>query len=174
MLYTTIESPVGPLLLAGYDQTLYRLSFLSGRKSASIPAGWLRVDDAFGEVRRQLQEYFDGARREFDVPLALDGNQFELSVWAALCEIPYGATVSYGEIAQRIGLPSAARAVGVANARNPIAVIVPCHRVIGANGSLTGYGGGLERKRLLLDLEAGVLPLGGMVRSDAALTGHLA
>ena len=97
MLYTTIESPVGPLLLAGYDQTLYRLSFLSGRKSASIPAGWLRVDDAFGEVRRQLQEYFDGARREFDVPLALDGNQFELSVWAALCEIPYGATVSYGD-----------------------------------------------------------------------------
>jgi methylated-DNA-[protein]-cysteine S-methyltransferase len=110
-------------------------------------------------VRTQLREYFEGRRRSFDVPLEPTGSSFELAVWTALREIPYGETVSYGELAARIGRPEAARAVGVANARNPIAVIVPCHRVIGADGSLTGYGGGLERKRLLLDLEAGVLAL---------------
>jgi methylated-DNA-[protein]-cysteine S-methyltransferase len=130
-----------------------------GRRPTAINPGWQRHDEAFGNVRRQLTEYFDGRRRCFDVPLALVGNAFELRVWDALCEIPYGETVSYGEIARRIGQPDASRAVGLANGRNPIAVIVPCHRVIGANGTLIGYGGGLERKRLLLDLEAGVLPL---------------
>ena len=107
----------------------------------------------------QLREYFDAARQRFDVELALAGNPFELRVWGALREIPYGATASYGAIARQIGSPAAARAVGLANGRNPIAVIVPCHRVIGADGGLTGYGGGLERKRLLLDLEAGKLTL---------------
>ena len=130
-----------------------------GRQPVRIEHGWERRDDAFGEARSQLGEYFDGTRREFDVPLALAGNEFELRVWGALLEIGYGETASYGAIAARIGAPSAARAVGLANGRNPVAVIVPCHRVIGADGSLTGYGGGLERKRLLLDLEAGVLPL---------------
>jgi methylated-DNA-[protein]-cysteine S-methyltransferase len=124
-----------------------------------IDPRWERRDDAFADTRRQLAEYFAGERRAFDLPLSLDGNEFELRVWSALRDIDYGETASYGEIAARIGAPTAARAVGLANGRNPIAVIVPCHRVIGADGSLTGYGGGLERKRLLLDLEAGVLPL---------------
>jgi len=106
-------------------------------------------------VKRQLEEYFAGKRTTFDVSLAPEGAPFEREVWRALEEIPYGETVSYGEIARRVGQPTAARAVGTANGHNPIAVIVPCHRVIGADGSLTGYGGGLERKRLLLELERG-------------------
>jgi methylated-DNA-[protein]-cysteine S-methyltransferase len=159
MIYTTIESPIGELLLVGDGERLHRLSMQGGRRPVAIDLRWRRDDDAFGEVRAQLSEYFDGQRREFDVPLALDGNPFELRVWEELCQVPYGETVSYGKIAREIGAPSAARAVGLANGRNPVAVIVPCHRVIGADGSLTGYGGGLERKRLLLDLESGVLPL---------------
>lgn len=113
----------------------------------------------FADVRDQLDQYFAGERREFDIQLDLVGNSFELSVWDALLRIPYGETPSYGEIARRIGAPSGARAVGLANGRNPVAIIVPCHRVIGADGSLTGYGGGLERKRFLLDFEAGVTSL---------------
>jgi methylated-DNA-[protein]-cysteine S-methyltransferase len=159
MLYTTTESPIGELLLVGDGSALHRLDMREGRRPVAIDAAWKRDDGAFTEVSGQLAEYFDGARRAFDVPLALAGNPFELRVWEALCEIPYGHTASYGQIAKRIGEPSAPRAVGLANGRNPIAVIVPCHRVIGSDGSLTGYGGGLERKRLLLDLEAGVLPL---------------
>ncbi len=111
-------------------------------------------------MRAQLEEYFAGERTSFDIPLAPEGAPFEREVWRALEEIPYGETVSYGEIARRVGQPTAARAVGTANGRNPIAVIVPCHRVIGADGSLTGYGGGLERKRLLLELERGQGRLG--------------
>jgi methylated-DNA-[protein]-cysteine S-methyltransferase len=107
-------------------------------------------------VRDQLGEYFAGERTDFDLRLAASGNAFERRVWRALEEIPYGETVSYGEVARRIGRPDGARAVGLANGRNPISIVVPCHRVIGANGSLTGYGGGIERKRFLLDLEAGV------------------
>jgi methylated-DNA-[protein]-cysteine S-methyltransferase len=159
LIYTTMDSPIGELLLVGDGQTLHRLSMQGGRRPLPIDPSWEQRDDAFEEVREQLAEYFDGRRNAFDVPLGLAGNEFELRVWEALCRIPYGETVSYGEIAREIGAPSAARAVGLANGRNPIAVIVPCHRVIGADGTLTGYGGGLERKRLLLDLEAGVLPL---------------
>jgi methylated-DNA-[protein]-cysteine S-methyltransferase len=159
LLYTKMDSPIGELLLVGDGEALCRLDMQQGRRPARIGPRWERRDDAFAGVRRQLTEYFDGRRRSFDVPLALEGNSFELRVWDALREIPYGETVSYGAIAQRIGSPDAPRAVGLANGRNPIAVIVPCHRVIGANGTLVGYGGGLERKRLLLDLEAGVLPL---------------
>jgi len=159
MLYTTIDSPIGELLLVGDGQALARLSMLGGRRPVAINPDWERRQDAFTGVRDQLEEYFDGTRHEFDVKLALAGNPFELRVWHALCEIPYGETVSYGQLASTIGAPLAARAVGLANGRNPVAVIVPCHRVIGADGTLTGYGGGLERKRLLLDLEAGVLPL---------------
>ena len=158
-IYTTIESPVGELLLAGDGNALTRLRIQSGRRALRVDPSWRRDDAAFTDVVGQLGEYFDGRRRAFELPLALDGNRFELRVWRTLLEIPYGRTASYGEIADRIGDPGAARAVGLANSRNPIAVIVPCHRVIGADGSLTGYGGGLERKRLLLDLEAGVLPL---------------
>jgi methylated-DNA-[protein]-cysteine S-methyltransferase len=157
--YTTVDSPIGELLLVGDEHGLRRLDMQQGRRPTAIDAQWLRSAEPFEEVEHQLAEYFGGARRTFEIPLSLAGRDFELRVWDALCEIPYGETTSYGAIARRIGAPDAARGVGVANARNPIAVIVPCHRVIGADGTLTGYGGGLERKRLLLDLEAGVLPL---------------
>ena len=155
MRYTTIDSPIGELLLAGGDDGLKRLWMSPFR----IDPYWRYDPEAFADVREQLGQYFADERREFDVQLDLDGNSFELSVWNALLAIPYGETASYGQIARRIGAPSGARAVGLANGRNPVAVIVPCHRVIGADGSLTGYGGGLERKRFLLELEAGVLPL---------------
>jgi methylated-DNA-[protein]-cysteine S-methyltransferase len=158
-LYTTIQSPIGELLLAGDGKALHRLDMREGRRPVKIDPRWERREPPFADVVRQLEEYFAGVRRTFEVPLELAGNPFERRVWAALLEIPYGTTVSYGEIARRVGEPTAARAVGLANGRNPIAVIVPCHRVIGADGGLTGYGGGLERKRLLLDLEAGVMPL---------------
>ena len=118
-------------------------------------AGWTHDETPFVELRRQLDAYFAGELEDFDLRLAPSGTPFQLQVWRALREIPYGATASYGEIARAVGQPGAARAVGGANNRNPIAIIVPCHRVIGAGGSLTGYGGGLDRKRLLLELEAG-------------------
>lgn len=161
MVYCTTDSPIGELLLVGDGDALHFLHMQHGRHPARVEHGWTPSEQPFASVRRQLEEYFDGRRRSFDVPLKPAGSPFELAVWAALQEIPYGETTSYGELARRIGRPDAARAVGAANGRNPIAVIVPCHRVIGANGSLTGYGGGLERKRLLLELEAGVraLPL---------------
>jgi methylated-DNA-[protein]-cysteine S-methyltransferase len=159
MFYTTFDSPIGELLLTGDGSGLQRLSMQSARRPVAIDPRWERDERSFTEVREQLEQYFDGTRREFDVELDLIGNQFELRVWDALLEIPYGETVSYGHIATELGQPLAARAVGLANGRNPVALIVPCHRVIGADGSLTGYGGGLERKQFLLDLEAGVLPL---------------
>jgi methylated-DNA-[protein]-cysteine S-methyltransferase len=159
MFYTTLESPIGELLAVGDGHALQGLYMQEGRKPLAIGAGWEPGTDAFGELRSQLDEYFDGRRRTFDVPLAMSGSPFQQRVWDALRDIPYGETASYGELARRIGVPSASRAVGVANAQNPVCVIVPCHRVIGADGSLTGYAGGLERKRLLLDLEAGALTL---------------
>jgi methylated-DNA-[protein]-cysteine S-methyltransferase len=152
-LYTTTDSPIGELLLTGDGAALAGLYMQAGRPKRIDPS-WRRSDAAFAAAVAQLGEYFAGERREFDLPLAPRGAAFQLRAWEALREIPYGETVTYGEQARRIGHPDAARAVGAANGRNPIAVIVPCHRVIGANGSLTGFGGGLERKRLLLDLEA--------------------
>jgi methylated-DNA-[protein]-cysteine S-methyltransferase len=130
-----------------------------GRTRKRAHASWTRAEEPFEPVRRQLLEYFAGRRTEFDLRLSMAGTPFQESVWRALQEIPYGETISYGELARRIGRPADARAVGTANGRNPIAVVVPCHRVIGADGRLVGYGGGLERKRLLLDLEAGALRL---------------
>ena len=121
----------------------------------AVAPDWERSEAPFAAVAAQLEEYFAGSRDTFEVPLELHGTPFELRVWNALQEIPYGETMGYGELASRIGQPTAARAVGLANGRNPIGVIVPCHRVIGANGSLTGYGGGIERKRILLELERG-------------------
>jgi methylated-DNA-[protein]-cysteine S-methyltransferase len=159
LIYTTLTSPIGELLLVGDGAALHRLHMQNGRRRLPIAPRWVARAEPFADVALELDEYFAGDRTEFQTPLAMNGNPFELRVWHALREIPYGETISYGELARRIGQPGAARAVGVANARNPIAVIVPCHRVIGADGSLTGYGGGLERKRLLLDLESGVLPL---------------
>jgi methylated-DNA-[protein]-cysteine S-methyltransferase len=157
-LYTTFDSPIGTLLAVSDGDSLTRLDMQGGRRPTPIDPTWIR-DDAhpiLAETRDQLEQYFGGDRNTFEVPLNMIGNGFESLVWAALREIPYGETTSYGAVARAIGHPSASRAVGLANGRNPIAVIVPCHRVIGADGSLTGYGGGLERKRLLLDLEAGV------------------
>jgi methylated-DNA-[protein]-cysteine S-methyltransferase len=152
--FTHVESPVGELLVtADSAGRLTRLHF-PGRTSPQS-RGWVRDEAPFAELRRQLGAYFAGELTEFELELAPSGTRFQLDVWRALCEIPYGATASYGEIARAVGQPGAARAVGGANNRNPIAIIVPCHRVIGASGSLTGYGGGLDRKRLLLALEAG-------------------
>src|SRR3954471_24706008 len=155
-LYTTWRSPLGELLLAGDEQAL-RALHLPNRHARG--QGWIAAKAPFATAVEQLEEYFAGERTAFDLPLAAAGSRFEQAVWAALSEIPYGETRSYGDVARAIGRPDRARAVGVANARNPIAIIVPCHRVIGSDGSLTGYGGGLERKRALLDLEQGALQL---------------
>jgi methylated-DNA-[protein]-cysteine S-methyltransferase len=159
LFYTSMHSPIGELLLLGDGDALHGLYMQDGRKPVEVAPQWERSAAPFTGVQAQLREYFAGERTAFEAPLAMDGTRFERRVWRALIDIPYGETVSYGEIARRIDQPSAARAVGLANGRNPIAVIVPCHRVIGADGTLTGYGGGLERKRFLLDLEAGVLSL---------------
>ena len=160
MLYTTLDSPVGELLLSGDGQALHGLYMQEGRTAAAVRADWQRDDDAFTDVRAQLDEYFDGRRTDFDLPLAMAGSEFQRRVWRALQDIPYGETISYGEQARRLGPPATPRNVGATNGRNPISIIVPCHRVVGSDGSLTGYGGGLERKRMLLDLEAGALTLG--------------
>jgi methylated-DNA-[protein]-cysteine S-methyltransferase len=163
MIYATIDSPVGELLLTGDGVRLSRLSFLGpgARRRPSPSPAWRRDSDAFTEVRDQLQEYFAGARRIFDIELDLQGTEWERRVWDALLRIPYGETRSYGAIARELGTVRASRAVGLANGRNPVAIVVPCHRVIGADGRLTGFGGGLDRKRSLLDLEAGRLALTG-------------
>jgi methylated-DNA-[protein]-cysteine S-methyltransferase len=158
-LYTTFDSPLGDLLLVGDGQALHGLYMQEGRTAIAVNGEWTRDDHAFTAVREQLDEYFAGRRTTFDLPLQMNGSPFQRRVWKALEDIPYGATISYGELARRVGAPATPRNVGTTNGRNPISVIVPCHRVIGADGSLTGYGGGLERKRLLLDLEAGVLAL---------------
>jgi methylated-DNA-[protein]-cysteine S-methyltransferase len=145
-----VDSPLGELLLVGDGRSLTRLEM----PPWEAPAGASHDPDAFRDVEAQLGAYFAGELTEFDLPLAPTGSGFQLAVWAALRRIPYGETASYGEIAAEVGRPAAVRAVGSTNGRNPIAVIVPCHRVIGADGSLVGFGGGLPRKRLLLELEA--------------------
>jgi methylated-DNA-[protein]-cysteine S-methyltransferase len=154
VLYTRMDSPLGELLLRGDGHALRGLHMTKGRVPVAVGSDWLQADEAFEEVRAQLTGYFAGRRTSFDVPLELEGTTFQLEVWRGLLEIGYGETISYGDLARRIGRPRAVRAVGLANGRNPIAVIVPCHRVIGADGTLTGYGGGVDNKRLLLDLEA--------------------
>ena len=157
MYYTWVtETPVGRLLLAGDDEYLKYLVFEheKSRERHGIPkSDWEENPRPFREVVRQLQAYFDGDLRSFDVPVDTDGTSFQRSVWEALRSVPYGETTSYGEIARRIGRPDAARAVGLANGRNPVSIIVPCHRIIGSNGSLVGYGGGIDRKTTLLRLE---------------------
>lgn len=148
----TIDSPVGPITLAGRDGRLMHLRMVDQTYEPSREF-WRLDDGAFHDAVGQLQAYFAGDRIEFELDLDLVGTTFQRRVWQALQTIPYGETRSYGEIATQIGSPGASRAVGLANGHNPIGIIVPCHRVIGANGSLTGYGGGLERKRMLLELE---------------------
>ena len=153
-LYDIVDSPVGRLLLTGDEQALTGLYMLdAGSHSATVQPGWTRRPGGFGVAAAQLDEYFAGSRKEFDLPLAPRGTPFQLNVWRALQAIPYGETISYGELARQIHLPGAARAVGLANGANPLPIIVPCHRVIGADGSLTGFGGGLPIKRALLSLE---------------------
>lgn len=154
-LHTTVDSPIGALLLlADAEGVLCGLFMQDGRRPRRLDSRWRTEPGAFTAVCTQLDEYFTGRRRSFDLPLALHGTPFQRAVWEQLREIPYGETRSYGELVRRLGQPNAARAVGLANGDNPVAVIVPCHRVIGADGSLTGFGGGIERKRILLDLEA--------------------
>ena len=153
--WTTVASPLGDLLLAADDAGLTGLHMDGDGHGPHRPdPDWVEDPGRFDQVVHQLAEYFAGERTEFDLPINPAGTTFQREVWAALQTIPYGEVRSYGEIAEQIGRPGASRAVGLANGRNPIAVVVPCHRVIGASGSLTGYGGGLHRKRLLLDLEA--------------------
>jgi len=151
--YTSTDSPIGELLLVGDERALRGLYMQAGRKPMTIAPEWEHDPAAFSDARRQLSEYFAAERTSFDVALETDGTSFQRRVWRALQDIPYGETISYGELARRIDQPTAPRAVGLANGRNPISVILPCHRVIGADGTLTGYGGGTERKRLLLELE---------------------
>jgi methylated-DNA-[protein]-cysteine S-methyltransferase len=154
LLYTELESPIGTLLLVGDGESVSELSIDAGDGFVERTATLTRDDAAFGEATEQLEQYFAGERTEFDLPLAPAGTEFQRAVWDALSEIPYGETRSYGQVAAAVGRPKAARAVGMANNRNPIAVIVPCHRVIGAGGALVGYASGLERKTWLLDHEA--------------------
>jgi methylated-DNA-[protein]-cysteine S-methyltransferase len=153
MLYTQIESPLGPLLLVADDAGLRQILFVNGRRAAQPESSWKEDEAPFSETIRQLHNYFAGELENFDLPLAPEGTPFQLSVWRRLCDIPYGATVSYGELANRIGNTKACRAVGLANGSNPIPIVIPCHRVIGSNGKLTGYGGGLPIKEKLLALE---------------------
>ena len=154
IIYTTAASPIGRLTLTGDGRALTAIFFeRDDRLRAGPPKSWRADDQRLRDARRQLDEYFAGKRTAFDLPLALRGTPFQMEVWRALLRIPFGATASYGAIAAAIGRPGASRAVGGANHRNPIPIIVPCHRVIGSDGSLTGYGGGEPTKRRLLALE---------------------
>jgi methylated-DNA-[protein]-cysteine S-methyltransferase len=154
VVYSYLGSPIGRLLMVGRaDGVLSSLSVADHPSCLAPGDGWVQDDAPLAEVRRQLEEYFDGSRTSFDLALDPAGTPFQTRVWAALQEIPYGDTVGYGELARRIGRPTAARAVGAANGRNPIFIVIPCHRVIGADGSLTGFGWGTDCKAWLLDHE---------------------
>mgnify|MGYP001565916736 FL=1 len=154
MYYCYTTTPIGDLLLAGDDDGLGLIAFPKGKMRRDPEPDWIFNEKPFAEVRRQLDEYFAGARKEFDLPLNLTGTEFQVQVLEELLRIPYGETTSYGAIAKSIGRPRAVRAVGAANGRNPIPIVVPCHRVIGSTGDLTGFGGGLDTKAALLRLEA--------------------
>ncbi|GAA3867998.1 methylated-DNA--[protein]-cysteine S-methyltransferase [Tessaracoccus defluvii] len=153
MTWSTVDSPIGELTVVAEDGALVGL-YMTGHRPAPDPESFgERVDDALPAATAQLTEYFAGERTAFDLPLAPRGTAFQQAVWAALRDIPYGETRSYGELAAALGRPGASRAVGLANGRNPISIVVPCHRVVGAGGKLTGYAGGMERKSWLLALE---------------------
>ena len=151
--YRWIDSPTGRLLLVADESGLREVVFEAGRTPPRVDASWLCDGESLLEPVRQLRAFFAGELRSFDLTLKPEGTAFQKRVWETLCEIPFGETISYGELARRIGNPAASRAVGLANGTNPLPIIVPCHRVIGSNGKLTGYGGGLENKRWLLDFE---------------------
>ncbi len=154
MYYCYCDTPIGELLLAGDEDALAMIGFPEGKMRREPEPDWIYKEKPFAEAIRQLNEYFDGKRQEFDLKLRLSGTEFQMLVLDELRRIPYGQTTSYGDIAARIGRPKAVRAVGAANGRNPIPIIVPCHRVIGAGGDLTGFGGGLGTKEALLRLES--------------------
>lgn len=153
VFYSVQESPIGDLFLTSDGEGLTGVYMEGSGERPEGVRGWVRSDGRLEAARRQLAEYFAGERAAFDLPLRPRGTAFQRQVWNALREIPYGETVAYGEVAERVGRPGAARAVGAATGRNPIPIVVPCHRVVGADGSLVGFGGGLERKRVLLALE---------------------
>ncbi len=154
MYYCYVPSPIGDLLVAGDADGLEFLGFPTGKMRRDPEPDWIFNEGPFSETRRQLDEYFQGERQVFDLPLKLSGTEFQVQVLEELLRIPYGETTSYGDIAKRIGRPKAVRAVGAANGRNPLPIVVPCHRVIGSHGDLTGFGGGLDTKAALLRLEA--------------------
>jgi methylated-DNA-[protein]-cysteine S-methyltransferase len=161
MNYSYLESPIGTLLIVGDDEAIRRIEFPKNGKARPPESGWVESGRGpVAETIRQLREYFAGRRNEFDLPLAPEGTEFQRMVWRRLQEIPYGETISYGELAKRVGNAKASRAVGAANGQNPIPIVIPCHRVIGSNGKLTGFGGGLPTKEALLALEARQLTLG--------------
>lgn len=153
--FTDFLSPIGPLQLRGTQGVLTAVFMKDHRHQPALPPDAVNDRAPFREAQRELGEYFAGGRRKFSLAFKTMGTPFQERVWEALCSVPYGETISYGELARRIGHPRAVRAVGMATGRNAVSIVVPCHRVIGATGSLTGYGGGLERKRFLLALEAG-------------------
>jgi len=167
MNYRYLDTPIGKLLIAGDRDTVRRIEFPKNGGPRKLGAGW--VESSTGvleEAARQLREYFSGSRKGFDLPLAPDGTDFQRTVWRELQNIPYGRTISYGELARRIGNSKASRAVGAANGSNPIPIVIPCHRVIGANGKLTGFGGGLPIKEKLLALENRQLSVVTQLRTD--------
>ncbi|MGB0133133.1 methylated-DNA--[protein]-cysteine S-methyltransferase [Dokdonella sp.] len=154
MIYDTMETPIGNIVLAGDGHALQHVGLPDARRPLAIPSEWKRDPSRLAEATKQFSAYFRGELIEFNLPLDAAGTEFQKRVWLALGGIPYGTTISYAELARRIDNPKASRAVGLANGANPLSIVVPCHRVIGANGSMTGYGGGLSAKRFLLDLES--------------------
>lgn len=154
MQYRYLDSPVGRLLLAGEGETLCFVGFPQDGECLEPQSGWVADEQSLTRAVAQLLEYFAGERRDFDLDLKPNGTRFQLDVLEALTRIPYGETRSYADVAGQVGRPKAVRAVGAANGRNPLPIVIPCHRVIGANGALTGFGGGLEAKRTLLELES--------------------
>ena len=156
MFYCYMDSPIGNLFLAGDQEGLKYINFPKEKKPVDPQPGWLEMPAFFTSAVAELKEYFAGKRQEFSIETRPEGTDFQLSVWRELQKVPYGKTVSYGELAEMVGNPKASRAVGAANGANPIPIVIPCHRVIGASGGLTGFGGGLDVKQFLLELEGAI------------------
>lgn len=156
MLYCFMDSPIGKLFLAGDQEGLKHLNFPREKKPVRPQPGWMEMPAFFTSVVSELKEYFSGKRQQFSIDIKPEGTAFQLSVWESLQQVPYGKTVSYSELAKQVGNPKASRAVGAANGANPIPIIIPCHRAIGADGDLTGFGGGLDVKQYLLSLEGAI------------------